>query len=179
MVALFAALALTAALHSTPDKEPLPSRPLPIEPFVIPANHLVNFDLLDARTELSEPAARAEVQPRTLFGIKRHVGFGAGYDSGILHGSIGLYLTIAEMGRWNFGIPSPAVGFGRSREYDARQKRAVTKTQTTILISLVSIHYRGGYINSLGMNWYVNLEQVFDSRANLTESQFGFSFSRK
>ena len=180
MVALFvAALALTATLQSLPDVEPLPARPLPIEPFVIPANHLVNFDLLDARAELSEPAARAEVQPRTIFGIKRHVGLGAGYDSGILHGSIGLYLTIAELGRWNFGIPSPAVGFGRSREYDAKRKQAVTKTQSTILISLVSVHYRGGYISSLGMNWYVNLEQVFDSRANLTESQFGFSFSRK
>ena len=55
----------------------------------------------------------------------------------------------------------------------------MSDTQATILVSLVSIHYRGGYINSLGMNWYVNLEQVFDSRANLTESQFGFSFSRK
>lgn len=179
MVALFSALALTAALHSPPDAEPLPSHPLPIEPFVIPANHLVNFDLLDARAELSEPPARAEVQPRTLFGVKRHVGMGAGYDSGILHASVGLYLTIAELGRWNFGIPSPAVGFGRLREYDSQRKRAATKTQSTILISLVSIHYRGGYINSLGMNWYVNIEQVFDSRTNLTESQFGFSFSRK
>jgi hypothetical protein len=179
MVVLLAALALTATLNSTPPVEPLPSRPLAIEPFVIPANHFVNFDLLDARAELSEPPARAEVQPHTVFGIKRHIGVGAGYDSGILHGSIGLYLTIAEMGRWNFGIPSPAVGFGRAREYDSKEKRAVTKTQATILVSLVSIHYRGGYINSLGMNWYVNLEQVFDSRANLTESQFGFSFSRK
>jgi len=179
MVALFAAIALTATLNSTADLEPLPSRPLPIEPFVIPANHLVNFDLLDARAELSEPVARAEVPPRTLFGIKRHLGLGAGYDSGILHGSIGLYLTIAEMGRWNFGVPSPAVGFGRSREYDSQQRKAVAKTQPTILISLVSVHYRAGYIRSLGMNWYVNLEQVFDSRANLTESQFGFSFSRK
>lgn len=179
MVALLAACVLTATLTSTAAAEPLPSRPLALEPFVIAANHLVNFDLLDARAALSEPPARAEVQPHTLFGIKRHVGVGAGYDSGILHGSIGLYLTIAEMGRWNFGIPSPAVGFGRAREYDSRQKRAVTKTQATILVSLVSVHYRGGYINSLGMNWYVNLEQVFDSRANLTESQFGFSFSRK
>lgn len=179
MVALLAAFALTATLTSTPAAEPLPSRPLAIEPFVIAENHLVNFDLLDARAELSEPPARAEVQPHTLFGIKRHVGVGAGYDNGILHGSIGLYLTIAEMGRWNFGIPSPAVGFGRAGEYDSKQKRAVTKTQATILISLVSVHYRGGYINSLGMNWYVNLEQVFDSRANLTESQIGFSFSRK
>lgn len=179
MVALLAAIALTATLNSTADVEPLPSRPLPIEPFVIPANHFVNFDLLDARAELSEPAARGEEQRRTLFGIKRHIGLGAGYDSGILHGSIGLYLTIAEMGRWNFGVPSPAVGFGRSREYDSQQKKAAAKTQATILISLVSVHYHGGYIRSLGMNWYVNLEQIFDSRANLTESQFGFSFSRK
>ena len=179
MVALLAALALASTLTASADVETLPSRPLPIDPFVIPANHFVNFDLLDARAELSEPVAHAEEQHRTLFGIKRHVGLGAGYDSGIFHGSIGLYLTIAEMGRWNFGVPSPAIGFGRSREYDTQQKKAVAKTQATILISLVSIHYRGGYIRSLGMNWYVNLEQVFDSRANLTESQFGFSFSRK
>ena len=179
MVALSLALALAATLQSLPDLKPLPCRPLLLEPFVIPANNLVNFDLFDARAELSRPQAPSEEPAHTVFGIKRHVGLGAGYDSGILHGSIGLYLTIAEMGRWNFGIPSPAVGFGRAREYDPREKRAVTKTQSTILISLVSIHYRGGYINSLGMNWYVNLEQVFDSRANLTESQFGFSFSRK
>jgi len=177
MVALTLALALAATLPSPPD--PLPCRPLLLEPFVIPANNLVNFDLFDARAELSNPPATPEEQPRTVFGIKRHVGLGAGYDNGILHGSIGLYLTIAELGRWNFGIPSPAVGFGRAEQYDAKQKRAVTKTQSTILISLVSLHYRGGYINSLGMNWYVNLEQIFDSRANLTESQFGFSFSRK
>ncbi len=62
MVALVAALALTATLNSTADVEPLPSRPLPIEPFVIPANHFVNFDLIDARAELAEPAARGEVQ---------------------------------------------------------------------------------------------------------------------
>ncbi len=179
MVALLAALAVTGTLQSTPDMEPLPHRTLPLEPFVIPANNLVNFDLLDARAELSEPVVRSEEQPRTLFGIKRHVGLGAGYDSGILHGSIGLYLTIAELGRWNFGVPSPAVGFGRAREYDPQRKQAVAKTQSTIVVSLVSIHYRGGYINSLGMNWYVNLEQVFDTRANITESQFGFSFSRK
>ncbi len=179
MVALLAALAVTATLQSPPELELLPHRTLPLEPFVIPANHLVNFDLLDARAELSEPVPRSEEPPRTVFGIKRHVGVGAGYDSGILHGSIGLYLTIAELGRWNFGIPSPAVGFGRAREYDPERKQAVAKTQSTILISLVSIHYRGGYIDSLGVNWYVNLEQVFDSRANITESQFGFSFSRK
>jgi hypothetical protein len=179
MVVLFAALALTAALQPSPELEPLPNRPLLVEPFVIPANNLVNFDLLDARAELAEPTAQSEEHPHTVFGIKRHVGLGAGYDSGVLHASIGLYLTIAEMGRWNFGIPSPAVGFGRAREFDTRRKQAVTKTQATILISLASIHYRGGYIRSLGMNWYVNLEQVFDSRSNLTESQFGFSFSRK
>jgi len=179
MVALSVALALTAALQSPIELKPLPCRPLLLEPFVIPANNLVNFDLLDARAELSNPPAPSEEPPRSVFGIKRHVGLGAGYDSGVLHGSIGLYLTIAELGRWNFGIPSPAVGFGRAQEYDSRQKRAVAKTQSTILISLVSVHYRGGYLNSLGMNWYVNLEQVFDSRANLTESQFGFSFSRK
>lgn len=179
MVALFAALALTAALNPTTDVS-LPSRTLPIELFVIPENRLVNFDLFDVRAELRDPTRRIEAPPpHSFFGIKRHVGLGAGYDNGILHGSIGFYLTIAEWGRWNFGIPSPAVGFGRSREYDSKRKESVAKTQSTILISLASVHYRGGYLHSLGMNWYVNLEQVFDSRANLTGSQFGFSFSRK
>jgi len=29
------------------------------------------------------------------------------------------------------------------------------------------------------VNWYVNLEQIFDTRQNTTGSQLGFSFSRK
>ena len=82
MVALPVALALTAALQSPTELKPLPGRPLLLEPFVIPANNLVNFDLLDARAELSNPPAPSEEPPRTVFGIKRHVGLGAGYDSG-------------------------------------------------------------------------------------------------
>ena len=37
----------------------------------------------------------------------------------------------------------------------------------TILISLASVHYRVGYLPSIGMNWYINLEQIFDVRGNL------------
>jgi NAD(P)-dependent dehydrogenase (short-subunit alcohol dehydrogenase family) len=41
----------------------------------------------------------------------------------------------------------------------------------------IAVHYRGGYIRSIGKVWYFTLEQIYDSRANLTGSQFGFSFS--
>jgi hypothetical protein len=47
------------------------------------------------------------------------------------------------------------------------------------MISLASVHYRVGYVHSLGSNLYINLEQVFDARHNLPGSQFGLSFSRK
>jgi hypothetical protein len=34
-------------------------------------------------------------------------------------------------------------------------------------------------VPSLGMNWYINLEQIFDMRQNMAGSQIGITFSRK
>ena len=171
------ALACALGLNVAAAAEPLVSRPLPISLFVIPSSPPENFDLYDVQAELREPAAYSEVQPHSTFAIKRHVGIAAGYDQGIVHGSIGLYVTVAEWGRWNLGITSPGIGFGRYAVYDRRTRTTLMKTESTILISLASVHYKGGHIRSIGKDWYFTLEQIFDSRANLTGSQFGISFS--
>jgi hypothetical protein len=170
-------LLVAATLVSESSVPPLQAHTLPVQLLPAPELPPVNFDLMDVRASAPELLV-SEVEPHTIFKIRRHVGFAAGYDSGIVHGSVGLYITIAELGRWNFGVPSPEIGFGRYRVYDARRRAADTKTLSTILVSLASVHYRGGYINAIGRNWYVNFEQIFDPRSNLTGSQVGFSFSR-
>ena len=176
MGVLLAAVTL-AAITAVSPAQPLPSRALPVELFVLADNAGLNFDLYDVRAEVNEPAKYTELPSHSIFAIRRHVGVAAGYDQGIVHGSVGLYVTIAEWGRWNFGVTSPEIGFGRYRVYDRRTRESVTTTQSTILISLASVHYRGGYLRSIRKNWYVTLEQIFDSRANVTGSQVGFSFS--
>jgi hypothetical protein len=175
MVLLFAAFMSAAALATSPA--PLPSRVLPTLLIVLPDTPGTNFDLYDVRAELADTASHNEVQPHTIFAVKRHVGLAAGYDNGIVHGSLGLYLTVAQLGRWNFGVTSPEIGFGRYRVINERTRQPLMKTQSTVLISLASVHYRGGHIRSIGKDWYFTLEQIYDSRANLTGSQFGFSFS--
>ena len=40
------------------------------------------------------------------------------------------------------------------------------KDQIAFFVSLASAHFRAGYIRAWGLNWYVNLEQVFDMKAN-------------
>jgi hypothetical protein len=174
---LLVALGCALGLQTSASAEPLASRPVPMSLFVIPASPPENFDLADVRAEMNEPNSHSEVQRRSVFAIKRHVGIAAGYDQGIVHGSLGLYITVAEWGRWNLGITSPGFGFGRYAVYDQRTRQTLMKTQSTILISLASVHYRGGHIRTIGKDWYFTLEQIFDSRANLTGSQFGFSFS--
>ena len=144
---------------------------------VLPELPGLNFDLYDVRADLLEPTPHNEGQPHTIFAIKRHVGLAGGYDNGVLHGSLGLYLTVAQVGRWNFGVTSPEVGFGRYRETDLHTKQSSLRTETALLISLASVHYRGGHIRSIDKDWYFTFEQIYDSRANLTGSQFGFSFS--
>ena len=140
----------------------------------------VNFDLLDVRDEVREEARHIKTEsPHTTFVVKRHIGASVGYDNTVVHGSVGLYLTVAELGRWNFGVPSLGVGLGRYPIYDRAQKQASMKSQPTIFVSVASVHYRVGYLRSLGMNWYVNLEQVYDLRYNMSGSQFGISFSSK
>jgi hypothetical protein len=139
--------------------------------------------LVSARPALADdqrtPAAVEETQPHSIFGIKRHVGVAVGYDNDVIHGSLGFYVTVAEWGRWNFGGPSPALGFGRYAEYDNRTKHVFEKDQVALFISLASVHYRMGYVRSLGMNWYINLEQIFDTRQNALGSQVGITLSTK
>lgn len=177
MVLLFSAFMVSTALAASPTA-PLASRVLPIYLIELPdTEHGLNFDLYDVRAESAEPAKNTDPPPHSIFQIKRHIGLAAGYDNGIVHGSVGLYLTVAEIGRWNIGVTSPEVGFGRYREISDRTKQPIIKTESTILISLASVHYRIGYLRSIGKVWYFTLEQIYDSRANLTGSQFGFSFS--
>ena len=114
-----------------------------------------------------------------MFGIKRHFGFAAGYDNGVLHGSLGMYLTVVEWGRWNYGIPTPALGFGQLQNYDPVPGVFLPQDASTLFISLASVHYRVGYLQSIGMNWYVDLEQIFDLRQNASGSQIGITLSPK
>jgi hypothetical protein len=129
--------------------------------------------------EQRTPAAIAETEPHSLFGIKRHVGIAAGYDNQVVHGSLGFYVTVAEWRRWNFGGPSPALGFGRYQVYDAKRQVVLQKDQAALFISLASVHYRMSYVPSLGANWYINLEQIFDTRQNAIGSQVGITLSTR
>jgi hypothetical protein len=179
LAATLCALLFTPLFARAQDALPscAPDLPQAFVPLVEPAS----FDLIDLRAEEKAPPRKPpeEVAPHSMFGIKHHFGFAAGYDNGILHGSVGLYLTVIEWGRWNYGIPSPALGFGRYHIYDAIHQRMLTQDESTIFISLASVHYRVGYVSSIGMNWYINLEQIFDMRQNMAGSQVGITFSRK
>jgi hypothetical protein len=179
MVWLITTLALLS--QGTSGSEVLPSRELLLPPAVVQAIDPVSFDLIDFRNEqwLGDTKSRKDEDPHTIFVIKRHIGASMGYDNTIVHGSVGLYLTVAEWGRWNFGVPSVGVGAGRYPIYDRTQNRSVMSSQATVFISIASIHYRLGYLRSVGANWYLNLEQVYDLRYNLAGSQFGVSFSSK
>lgn len=179
MASVLSALALSATFASAPGNALLPSREWPIAYVMLVDAPGENFDLYDVRFEMTEPPQYSEVPKKSIFGVKRHIGFGGGYDQGIPHASVGFYVTVAEWGRWNFGAPSPAIGFGRYQVYDRRQKKYLRQLQSTILVSLVSLHYRGGYLRSIGKYWYLNIEQIFDSRANVNGSQFGISFANR
>ena len=170
---------LFVALPSFAD-EPLPSRDLFLPFLQVRGLEPMDFDLIDLRAEERKPAAnRVDVEPHTIFIIKRHVGAALGYDNGIVHTGIGVYLTVAELGRWNFGIPAVEFGIGRYPTYDQQRRHAFTKEQPTLLISLASVHYRVAYLRSFGYTLYLNLEQMYDMRTNFHGSQFGFSFARK
>jgi hypothetical protein len=177
---LLVAVLLLPVSNQLSPVEVLVSRPLAAGPIVLPDLEPASFDLIDFREQQRERAlSYGDVEHRSRFEIKRHVGIASGYDNGILHGSIGMYLTVAEWGRWNFGVMAPEVGLARYAVWDERRRQAYTKTDYTIFISLASVHYRVGYLPSIGMNWYVNLEQIFDVRANAPGSQIGVSFSSK
>jgi hypothetical protein len=179
---LFVSALLLSAANPVFAQEPLPSYPLAVPAIgvLMPEAGAANFDLLDVRSEQRELAStNVDVQPHSRFGLKRHFGAAVGYDNGVLHGTLGFYITVAELGRWNFGVPSPAVGFGRYPRYDPKSKRSVTREEASLFISLASVHYRVGFVRSLGMNGYINLEQIFDMRQNMPGSQIGVSFSSK
>jgi hypothetical protein len=177
------ALILVAPVRARADPSaPLLSRTLELPTAIVPNVEPSSFDLLDWRDEQRQQARAvvvAEIEPHSHFGIKQHIGVATGYDNGVLHGSLGLYLTVVEWGRWNYGIPSPAIGFGRYHVYDPLRKQVYGKDESTLFISLASVHYRMGKIPSLGMNWYINLEQIFDMRQNMAGSQVGVTFSSK
>jgi len=158
----------------------LPSRTLELPLALVIPPPLVDFDLLDQQEEeFVQQHAVPDKDPHTIFAIKTHVGGAFGWDNGNPHGSIGLYLTVAEWGRWNFGVPAAALGFSRYHVFDRQVGRAVQKDEMTVMVSMASVHYRLGYIRSWGLNWYINLEQMYDMRTNMAGSQYGISFSRK
>jgi hypothetical protein len=161
--------------------EPLASRPLDA-PFAIVTNiEPSSFDLLDFREDQRKEGQprHYDVDPHTFFVVKQHLGIAGGYDNGIAHGSVGYYLTVAEWGRWNFGVPSIEIGVGRYPVYDRGLNASFMKEQMTLLVSLASAHYRVGYLSAWGVHWYINVEQVFDLNANRAGSQIGLSFSTK
>jgi hypothetical protein len=163
-----------------PSDVVIPSQDLVLPAAIVQNVPPVNFDLLDALAEMREPAVPVrDEDPHTIFVIKRHIGASAGYDNTVVHGSVGFYVTVAELGRWNFGVPSVGFGWGRYHLYDRDSQRATMKSEPTVFVSVASVHYRVGYLRSLGVNWYLNLEQVYDLRYNMAGSQFGFSFSSK
>lgn len=167
-------------LSSPAPADALPSRDLSVPLFVAPDVEPTNFDLVDFREDIREEVRNIKVEdPHSIFVIKRHIGASVGYDNTVVHGSVGLYMTIAEVGRWNFGVPSVAFGLGRYPTYDRSERQSTMQAQPTVFVSIASVHYRVGYVRSLGFNAYINLEQVYDMRHNMSGSQFGVSFSTK
>jgi hypothetical protein len=161
-------------------QQPLPASSVSTPPFVISGLEPASWDLYDFRTAQQQPVVRrADGEPHSAFVIKRHIGASMGWDNGILHGSAALYVTLAEVGRWNFGAPTVELGLGRYPFYDTKHRRPATSSDVTVLISIASVHYRLGYIPSWGLHCYLNLEQIVDMHSNLAGSQFGFTFSKK
>jgi hypothetical protein len=180
MRVLIAAMFLLCAAASARAEEVLPSRDLVFPPVRLVEPQLVDFDLIDAQTEARDRKRQvSDLDLHSIFDIKRHIGGAAGFDNGNPHASIGVYLTIAEWKRWNFGVPAAELGFGRYSVYDHRLGQSVMKDGLTLIVSLASMHYRMGYVKTFGVNWYLNLEQIYDLRNNMAGSQFGLSFSRK
>ena len=177
LATVFALVSLTPALA----EDRLPARPIDVALAIVPDHGPWSFDLIDLRAEarLAAAAKRPDVDPHTFFIVKHHLGMAGGYDNGILHGSVGYYLTVAEWGRWNFGVPSLEIGMGRYPAIDRLSQRPIMEDSLTLLVSLASAHYRVGYVRAWGLAGYVNLEQVFDLHENRAGSQFGFSLSTK
>jgi hypothetical protein len=180
---LLTTVCLLVSLTPALAQDRLPAVPIDVPPAIVPDHGPWSFDLIDFREEerlaRAHSAPKVDVSPHTFFIIKQHLGVAGGYDNGIAHGSVGYYVTVAEWGRWNFGIPAVEIGMGRYPAFDRLSQQAIMKDQLTFMLSITSAHYRVGYVRAWGVNCYLNLEQVFDLHANRTGSQFGLSFSRK
>jgi hypothetical protein len=172
---------LLASLTPAFADDTVPARAIAPAFSQLPPPQPVNFDLIDMRQEQRAALLpkQSDVDDHTHFITKHHLGVAAGYDNGTVHGTIGYYLTVAEWGRWNFGVPSIALGIGRYPTYNARLNQSFMKEELGIFVSMASAHYRAGYIAPWGVHWYVNIEQVFDVHANRAGSQLGISFSNK
>lgn len=177
LTTVFLLVSLTPALAEVR----LAARTIDLPLAAVPDHGPWSFDLIDFRAEeqLARAAPPADLAPRTFFVVKHHLGLAGGYDNGIFHGSVGYYLTVAEWGRWNFGVPSLEIGVGRYPAIDRLSQRPIMKDSLTLLVSIASAHYRVGHVRALGLTGYFNLEQVFDLHENRAGSQFGFSFSTK
>jgi hypothetical protein len=178
---LFTTALLLASLSAGFSDDRLVARQIDVPLAEIPDHGPWDFDLIDLRAEqrLAVRSPVVEGAPHTFFNLKHHLGLAGGYDNGIFHGSLGYYLTVAEWGRWNFGVPSPEIGVGRYTVIDRLTRRPVKQDSLTFVISLASAHYRVGYIRAWGLHGYLNVEQMFDTHENRAGSQFGFSFSTK
>jgi len=177
---LLVAVLLLPLPNQLPPTEVLVSHPLETVPIGLPNSEPASFDLMDFREEQRAPAKpRSDVDPHSRFAVKQHIGVAGGWDGGVAHASVGFYLTVAEFGRWNFGVPSLELGIGRYPVYNPFTRQSFKKDELTFLVSVASVHYRAGYISAWGVNCYINLEQVFDLHSNQAGSQFGLSFSRK
>jgi hypothetical protein len=172
---------LFASFSSVYAEEPLPSRAIAPVFSLLPLEQPISFYLIDLRQAQREAALpkTPDVETHSHFITKHHLGAAAGYDNGTMHGTVGYYLTVAEWGRWNFGVPSIALGVGNYPTYNARLGRYLMEEQLGIFVSMASAHYRAGYIQAWGLHWYVNVEEVFDVHANRAGSQIGISLSRK
>jgi hypothetical protein len=171
---------LSTLLLLSPSADALPSRDISWPVFIVQGAEPSNFDLVDVRNEVYEEKLNiTNEDPHSHFIVKRHLGASIGYDNSVVHGSVGFYVTIAEWGRWNFGVPSVGFGLGRYPSYDRAERQATRQNEPTVFVSIASVHYRMGYLRAIGFNAYLNLEQVYDLRHNMTGSQFGVSFSSK
>ena len=114
---LLTTVCLLASLTPVLAEDRLPARSIEVPLAVVPDHGPWSFDLIDFREEERLARAnllpRADVDPHSFFIVKHHLGVAGGYDNGIAHGSVGYYLTVAEWGRWNFGVPSIEIGIGR------------------------------------------------------------------
>ena len=181
MRCLLTTVCLLASLAPCLADDRLPSRPIDVARATVPDHGPWSLDLIDFREaeRLARAAPRPDAAPHSLFIVKHHLGVAGGYENGIAHGSVGYYITVAEWGRWNFGVPSIEIGVGRYPVIDRGSDRPTMKEKMTFLVSLTSAHYRVGYVRAWGVHCYLNLEQVFDVHENRTASQFGLSFSTK